>query len=240
MTSTERLAARELLRRLASTAVGQRFVLAGSSGLYAASDTLPALTEDYDFLVDADWLADHEADVLDAMTRLGFRHERGSCTFIAEDGMSLDLIGYSVGGELQDCIAGGAVVRVMTYADLGEIMTQPGAAVDVPGGGRALSAAALSASKLLTVRLEKGSKDKLQALLLIDEHSKDPGFLEALRGLLARFPDDRLQDALADAQAASLALSSDPMRADSQSAGYAALREASARGLSALQRLVPA
>jgi hypothetical protein len=213
-------------------------VLAGSSGLYATSETLPALTEDLDFLVDADWLATHEDDVLRALGTLGFRHEAGTCTFTREDGISLDLVGYSLSGPPMDRIAGGGTLRVMVYADLGEIMAGPDAVIAVPSGGHALSAAALTASKLLTVRLEKGGKDKLQALLLIDERAGDGPFLDALRDLLARFPADRVEDAVADAQAATLVLSIDPQRADLQSAGYAPLREASARGLAILQGLV--
>ena len=40
-------------------------------------------------------------------------------------------------------------------------------------GSSALSAAALTVAKLMTIRVEKGSKDKLQALLLIDEMSDE-------------------------------------------------------------------
>lgn len=237
MSSPERQATRELLRRLASAPFGARLVLAGSSGLYAASDALPALTEDLDFLVDADWLAAHERELLADLLQLGFRHEPGTCTFTSSDGTSLDLVGYSAPAA-GDRIGGGATLPVMVYADLGVILGAEGSVIELVGGGRALSAEALAASKLLTVRLEKGSKDKLQALLLIDENAARPRFLEGLRGLLARFEPDRVEDALADAQAATLALSADPLRADPQSAGYAGLREAAARGLAALQRLV--
>lgn len=106
MPPPERDAARELLRRLASTPLGIRLVLAGSSGLYTASETLPALTEDLDFLVDADWLAAHEAEVLAELAGLGFRHEPDTCSFTAHDGTSVDLVGYSL--DLPgDRIAGG-------------------------------------------------------------------------------------------------------------------------------------
>ncbi len=58
--------------------------------------------------------------------------------------------------------------------------------------------------------LEKGSKDKIQALLLIEEHAQDQRFGAQLASLLGRFEPDRLQDVLADAQAALLGLSADP------------------------------
>ncbi len=100
-----------------------------------------------------------------------------------------------------------------------------------------LSPAALAAIKLLTVRLEKGSKDKLQALLLVAEREDDREFLSALHRILSRFEPDRVEDALADAQAAFLAISGDALRADQQSRGYAEMRSAAGRGLELLRRL---
>jgi hypothetical protein len=238
VSSPEREGARELLRRLGATPVGTRIVLAGSSGLFTASESLPALTEDLDFLVDSEWLAQHEGDVLDAMAQLGFRHEAGTSTFTQPAGHSLDLVGYSLTGAPIDRIGGGSVIRVMVYADLGQIVARPGTVIDVPGGGRALSPAALAATKLLTVRLEKGGKDKLQALLLIDEHAEDQRFAAELTAVLGGFEADRLLDALADAQASVLVLSADPLRADPQSAGYARLHDAAARGLRTLMSWV--
>src|SRR3954469_15892249 len=95
--------------------------------------------------------------------------------------------------------------------------------VELRGGGHALSPAALAASKLLTVRLEKGSKDKLQALLLIEENSDDPEFLDALRRHLLSFDAENVKDVLADAQVAAMAVKGDVMRADVQSRGYASM-----------------
>jgi hypothetical protein len=234
---SEREIARDLLQRLGATPIGDRIVLAGSSGLYAASATLPALTEDLDFLVDADWLARHEVEVLDAMARLGFEHQAGSATFVDSQGVSLDLVGYSLAGDRSDRIGGGTRLRVMVYADLAPIVARPSSVIAGPRGGRALAPAALAASKLLTVRLEKGAKDKLQALLLVDENGSDASFREDLRALLTPLGEDRLADLLADAQAAVLVLSADPERADPQSAGYARLHEAAARGLRSLAAL---
>jgi hypothetical protein len=233
----ERRAARALLRRLSETPLGERLVLAGSSGLYTASDTIPALTEDLDFLVDADWAASHENLLLSEMENLGFVHVPGTCSFTRPDGASVDLVGYSTGDRV-DRIGGGERLQIMVYADLSSVMADPGAIGTAAGGGRALTAAALAAVKLLTVRLEKGGKDKLQALLLIHENAGDEGFLSVLGRLLGSFERDRLEDAVGDAQAAFLALSSDPLRSDPQAAGYAGLRARLGEGLATLQRLL--
>ena len=194
MADADRTAALELLARLGRSPLGQRLVLAGSSGLFAASESIPALTEDLDLLVDAEWLAGAEEQVVDELARQGLRHQPETCTFVAADGSSLDLVGYSE-CDRTDRIGGGERVRVMVFADLSHLLASPEAVVELPGGGRALSAAALAASKLLTVRVEKGGKDKLQALLLVaDSYFRQggtTGYTEArfrYRDYLNRYP----------------------------------------------------
>jgi hypothetical protein len=207
-----------LLQRLRSSPLGEQLILAGSSGLYGVSEEIPALTEDIDVLVDADWVAVHEPHLLLEMQRLGFEHQEGTSTFLRSDGLSLDLVGYSR-RDAVDRIGGGQTVPVMVFSDLSKILSAAGSMIELPTQGRALSPAALAATKLLTVRLEKGSKDKLQALLLIEENAGDRTFQTDLRHLLGLFDPDRIDDALADAQAACLAVSGDVARADVQSGG---------------------
>lgn len=148
----------EVLRRIKDSPLGDRLILAGSSGMYGVSETIPALTEDIDVLVDADWLAAQEDMVLEHMHQLGFQHQ-------------------------------------------------------------------------------KGSKDKLQALLVIAENAGDEDFLGQLRGLLGAFPVDRVEDAIADAHAALLAVSADVTVAGPQAAGYAGMHAKLEQGLTLLQRL---
>src|SRR3954468_7921604 len=179
MDRPERPAVLSLLSRLGGSPLGDQLILAGSSGLYGASETIPALTEDVDVVVDADWVASNEAFVLHEMERLGFRHSPQTCTFNLPDGMSLDLVGYSKKDQV-DRIGGGPNLPIMVFGDLSKLLSGSQSTVELRGGGHALSPAALAASKLLTVRLEKGSKDKFQALLLIEENSDDPEFLDAL------------------------------------------------------------
>jgi hypothetical protein len=226
-----------LLRRMRSSPLGERLILAGSSGLYGVSETIPALTEDVDVLIDADWVAEQEHQLLNEMTKLGFEHQSGTCTFLGQDGLSLDLVGYSR-RDAMDRIGGGKAVPIMIFGDLSRVLAAAGSTVEVPTQGRALSPAALAAVKLLTIRLEKGSKDKLQALLLIEENESDEGFLNELHRLLSLFDSDRIEDALADAQAACLAVSGDAMRADAQSSGYTEMTLAIRKGLTILENLM--
>ncbi len=225
-----------LLRKLGGSPLGDQLILAGSSGLYGASETIPALTEDVDVVVDADWVAAHETFVLREMERLGFRQSPQTCTFSLPDGMSLDLVGYSREDQV-DRIGGGPHLPIMVFGDLSRLLSAPESTLALSGGGRALSPAALAASKLLTVRLEKGSKDKLQALLLIEENADDPEFLASLRRHLSYFDPETVKDALADAQMAALAVAGDVMRADVQSSGYASMSKAADEGLRLLRRL---
>jgi hypothetical protein len=129
-------------------------------------------------------------------------------------------------------------VPIMVYGDLSRVLSAPGSTIHLPTRGLALSHAALAAIKLLTIRLEKGSKDKLQALLLIEENGADEAFLKELHALLSLFEPDRIEDALADAQAACLAVSGDAMRADAQSSGYIEMAHAIGRGLAILESLM--
>jgi hypothetical protein len=225
-----------LLRRLQHSSLGEHLILAGSSGVYGVSESIPALTEDVDVLVDAEWIAAQEGMVLEQMRRLGFEHQPGTPTFTSVDGMSLDLVGYSR-MDAEDRIGGGKQVPVMVFADLSRLLALPGSTLTLAGGGRVLSPAALAVAKLLTIRLEKGGKDKLQALLVIAENAEDRDFLEQLRRLVAAFPTDRIEDAVADAQAALLAISADVVLAGPQAAGYAGMQRGLDQGLAVLQRL---
>jgi hypothetical protein len=226
----------DLLRRVRASTIGERLILGGSSGVYGASETLPALTEDVDVLVDANWVAAHESTLLEQMRELGFGHQAGTCTFIDSEGMSIDLVGYSL-RDTEDRIGGSDRVPVMVYGDLSRLLATPGSTVELAGGGRALSPAALAMAKLLTIRLEKGSKDKLQALLIIEENAAKEEFLASFRRLLRTSSPDRIEDAVADAQAASLAVSGDVALAGPQAAGYAEMHLAVARGLAILQQV---
>lgn len=226
----------ELLQRIEASPLGDRLILAGSSGVYGVSETIPALTEDIDVLVDADWIAAEEGMVLEQMRRLGFQHQPGTPTFTSAAGLSLDLVGYSR-RDAADRIGGGKMLPVMVFADLSRLLSLPHATRKLPGGGTTLSPATLAAAKLLTIRLEKGNKDKLQALLVIAENAGEEAFLEHLRDLLRAFPPDRLEDAIADAHAALLAVSADVIVAGPQAAGYAGMQQSLERGLTVLQAL---
>jgi hypothetical protein len=126
----------------------------------------------------------------------------------------MDLLGLDnpTGG---DRIANLGSVSVLVFEDLCRLALHPGA-VRESSGLRVLSPAALAISKLLTWRLEKGLKDKLQALALIGELDEEPGFHAELRELATELNDDLWEDVVADAQVAFLGLGVD------RSEGYAA------------------
>jgi hypothetical protein len=225
-----------LLRRIQAGRLGAHLILGGSSGVYGVSETVPAFTEDVDVLVDADWVAGAEAMIVEEMRGLGFTHQPGSPTFTAAAGLSLDLVGYSR-RDASDRIGGGKQLPVMVYGDLSRLLALRGATCILPSGGMALTAAALAVAKLLTIRLEKGSKDKLQALLLIAENGQDRQFVADLQRLFGSFPADRVEDAIADAQVALLAISTDVKIAGPQAAGYAGLHRQLAAGFGILLQL---
>jgi hypothetical protein len=125
----------------------------------------------------------------------------------------------------------------MVFADLSRLLTLPRSTRELASGGTVLSPATLAAAKLLTIRLEKGSKDKLQALLVIAKNAADPDFLEHLRHLVTALPADRIEDAIADAQAALLAVSADVRLAGPQAAGYAGMYRRLEQGLAVLLHL---
>ena len=238
MSHPERPEVLNLLRRVRSSPLGEHLILAGSSGLYGVSETIPALTEDVDVLIDADWVAEQEHLLLEEMVKLGFEHLPGTCTFLGKEGLSLDLVGFSR-RDAVDRIGGGETVPIMVFGDLSRVLSAPGSMVELPtGGGLTLSSAALATTKLMTIRLEKGSKDKLQALLLVEENQTNDEFLKELHRLLSLFETDRIEDALADAQAAYLAVSGDAMLTDAQSSGYTEMTRAIQRGLTVLEDLM--
>jgi hypothetical protein len=126
----------------------------------------------------------------------------------------------------------------MVFSDLSKILSAPGSIIELPTQGKSLSPAALAATKLLTVWLEKGSKDKLQALLLIEENAGNEIFRNDLRRLLGLFDSEQVEDALSDAQMACLAISGDATRADVQSRGYVEMFQAVRRGLALLEQIL--
>lgn len=236
MSAPDRPQVLDLMRRLQESPLGPHLVLGGSSGVYGVSEAIPAFTEDVDVLVDAEWIVRQELTVVAEMRRLGFEHQAGTPTFTSADGLSLDLVGYSR-SDVVDRIGGGRQLPVMIYGDLSRLLSLPRSTRRLASGALTLSPAALAAAKLLTIRLEKGGKDKLQALLVIGENAEDRDFGEDLARLLGAFPADRIEDAIADAQAATLAVSTDVQVAGPQAAGYAAMHRRLEAGFAALVRL---
>ena len=226
----------ELFSGLQGTVLAERLVLAGSSGLLAVAPSIPSLTEDIDLLLPISLVQTQEDEVLSGFESRGYRHVADTPTFISRTGGVFDLIGYSE-HQMADHVAGGEGLKVMVFGDLSVIMKSPSAVVPTPEGIPALSPAAFCASKLLTVRLHKGAKDKLQALLAITTCSDDPAFVDAFVELMKRFPRWQLEDVVPDAQAAVLAVSRDASVNDYEGAGYAPFGEQLERSLKTLAEI---
>jgi hypothetical protein len=234
---TDRATAQKVLAALRATPVGDTAVLVGSSGLFGFDTQIPALTEDIDVCV-PELLVERDGDaIVQALAAQGFAHEHGTATFVSADGATFDLLGHGDPAR-GDHIGGQGALRVMVFEDLSRLVGEAGATSPVASGGRALSPAGFVASKLLTERAHKGTKDKLQALLVLAERSGEPPFEAEVVALLGQVDRLRLDDVRASAVEAVLALGRDPTFTDAGAEGYAsAVRQAEA-GLTQLLALL--
>ena len=227
-----------VLEALRRTVLGNAAVLVGSSGLLDLDTNVPPLTEDLDIAVPVELVESQGSEIVAQLADLGFSHTPGTATFVhLGNGLSLDLLGYG-DPAAGDLVAGGEPLRVMVFADLSRLVRAPGATRVGPSGTLHLTAAGLVAAKLLTERAHKGLKDKLQALLLLAEREPDGTIDAELLALLLAFGPERLDDALASAQEAFLALAGDPAFSDAGAEGYAPSLAAVERGLRHLQKLL--
>jgi hypothetical protein len=213
-----------VLSALRQSPVGDTAVLVGSSGLFGFATDVPALTEDIDISIPETTAARLGGEIVEALRRQGFEHEQGTATFIGPDGDAFDLLGHGEPGE-GDHIGGTEALRVMVFEDLSRVLGVPTATVELSGGGRALTPAGFVVSKLLTERAHKGTKDKLQALLVLAERGEDEGFRQEILELLHGFDPVRLDDVRAEAHNASFVLQKDPAFTDAGAEGYAPVAE---------------
>jgi hypothetical protein len=234
---TDRPTALRVLAALRQTPVGDEAVLVGSSGLFGFDTSIPALTEDIDISVPEGIVERHGRAIVDALAGQGFAHEPGTATFVGTDGSVFDLLGH---GEPKagDHIGEGGPLRVMVFEDLSHIVGVLNATSPLPEGGRALTPAGFVATKLLTERAHKGTKDKIQALLVLSERSGDGRFEAEITHLLASVDPLRLEDVRAAAQDALIALANDPLFSDAGAEGYAPTRRQIEAGLAHLQTIL--
>ncbi len=226
-----------VLAALQETPISGEAVLVGSSGLFGFSTAVPALTEDIDISVPEATVNEHGAEIVEVLRAQGFEHEPGTATFVGAEGTVFDLLGHGDPRE-GDHIGGAGVLRVMVFEDISRIVGELGATLSLPGGGRALSPAGFVACKLLTERVHKGSKDKIQALLVLAEREKDARFLQDLTRIFQGTDPVRLEDVRASAQDALLALARDPTFSDAGAEGYAGVLGDVERGLARLMALL--
>jgi len=226
----------DLARGLGGTFLEGELILGGSSGLFGFETETPAFTEYVDFLIQEELVAARGAEIIEHLARFGFQRAPESPTFTAPGKPMFDLVGYSK-SDFSDHLSRPGPLQVMVYGDLGIVLGIPSSVVKRPSGAVLLSPAAFCAVKLLTLRVEKGAKDKLQALLVLGERSEDTGLRQHIQEIFARFDRDRIEDAVADAQAAFLSLQRDPEFRDRGAEGYAKFLERAAKGFEVLQRI---
>jgi hypothetical protein len=212
-------------------------ILGGSSGLFGFSTEAPPFTEDFDFLVREDFVIVRGAEIVEVLAGLGFSRIPDSPTFASAGGPAFDLVGYSL-TDSSDHLSPAGALRVMVFGDLGTILADAGSLIRGSGGFVSLSPAGFCAVKLMTVRVEKGAKDKLQALLVIHERGGEADFREAFTRMLLRFGAERRLDGLADAQAAFLFLQRDPEFRDRGAEGYGRFLDRAEAGYRLLTELL--
>jgi len=224
---------RDLARQLRGTVLEREMILGGSSGLFGFSTGVPAFTEDLDFLIREELVVAEGIRIIDLLGRVGFQRQPDTPTFTAPGKPMFDLVGYSTANPA-DHLSPPGPLRVMVFGDIGIVLGAPSSVTTDADGVAALSPFAFCALKLTTVRVEKGSKDKLQALLVIRERRDDRSFREGFLAALSRFDRDRIADAFGDAQAAFLSLQRDPEFRDRGAEGYRALLERAEEGFAVL------
>lgn len=215
----DRDSALRVLMALQSSPVGDEAVLVGSSGLFGFPTEVPALTEDIDVSVPETAVVRHGHKIVEALREQGFEHETGTATFIGPNGAIFDLLGHGDPGQ-GDHIGGTEALRVMVFDDLSRVLSDSSATAMLPAGGRALTPAGFVVSKLLTERAHKGTKDKIQALLVLAER-QDESLTQDVIGLLRDLDPARLDDVQASAQNAFFCLEQDPAFSDAGAEGYA-------------------
>ena len=226
-----------MLAALGKSAIGDAAVLIGSSGLFGFETVVPALTEDIDVAIPEALAAESGSEIVSALALAGFRHEAGTATFTDDLGTTFDLLGHGDPAR-GDHIGGGGPLRIMIFEDLSRVVGVGRAVAALPGGGSALTPAGFVVTKLLTERGHKGLKDKLQALLVIAEHSADSVFSAEVVRLLSSVDPIRVDDALASAQDAFLGLGQNPAFADAGAEGYVSSLPEVERGFVQLGELV--
>jgi hypothetical protein len=225
--------ATRLLYTFSQTCLGDAPILVGSSGLFGFATSVPPYTEDVDLALPESFVVREGERIVDELVARGFRHPAGSATFIdPRDGTSFDFLGHGAPSD-GDHIGGAGRLRVMVFEDLSRLLADPRATAPLVHG-RSLTPAGFIAAKVLTERVHKGSKDKLQALLVLAERADDAACRRDVRGLLGLFDRERRDDARADAQGALLALAGDPSFTDAGAEGYAQRLTAAQRGLGCL------
>ncbi len=222
---------------LRGTFLEGQLILGGSSGLFGFPTNAPAYTEDLDFYIEEELVLDRGAEIIEVFADQGYQRQPETPSFSALGRPSLDLVGYSTQMKT-DHLSPPGRLQVMVFGDLGVILAIPGSVDRNPTGKAALSPAGFAAVKLTTLRVEKGAKDKLQALLVISERSGDAAFRKTILDILGRFGWETRSDVLADAQQAFLSIQGDPTFNDHGAERYSSFLDELESGYQTLVEIV--
>jgi len=225
-----------VLALLRATPIADEATLVGSAALFGFETGVPPFTEDVDVCVPEELVIASGEAIVRLLTAQGFAHELGTATFTRSDGTTFDLLGH---GDVAagDHIGGHGALRVMVFEDLSRVVGALRATHALPGGCRALTPAGFVATKLLTERGHKGTKDKLQALLVLAERASDARFVGDVEAIFGGVEAVRREDARASAEEAVSALG-DPDFRDAGAEGYASAWQDARAGLAVLLRLL--
>lgn len=194
-----------VIAELTGLSFASSMILVGSSALYRLSSRVSPMTEDVDVALPEALLVRDSKVVRGELTSCGFTQVESTATWVDRRGASVDLLTFDR-DESSDRAGGAPGLPAMLFASLNRILTDPEGRGVVAGAPGHLSAVGLVLSKLTTLRLEKGVKDRLHALLLIAEHSPRPGFRDDFVALGGRFGAEEREDMVPDAQMALLSL----------------------------------
>lgn len=224
-------------RALSGLSFSRELVLVGSSALFALDSRLPPETEDVDVVVPEDILCRTPERVRGALEASGLVQVEATATWMTRDGLSVDLLAVAH-GVTEDRVGGTPAMPAMVFADLARIILDDRSRGVVPGRPGHLSRAGLALSKLLTVRLEKGPKDRIHALLLIQEGAADAESLASLSSLIGELPASQREDLLPEAQLALVTISGAGVGAPDAARAYASRVDAAREGFELLREVL--
>lgn len=187
----------QIVAALCKTSFASEILVVGSTCLFVLAPDIPPSTLDVDIAIPEERILAAPSAVLEGMSKAAFQRAGQTATWVLPGVGSCDLLAYSAPGA-GDRVGGREPLKSLVFDDLCRVIARSWGAQAGPGNLQCLSPAAFCATKLATLRMEKGAKDKIQALSLIGKLRTDLPFerilVEALRSLDPMVREDLLAD----------------------------------------------